>query len=90
MMATVAPASKGAYGKGQVWRWGPSGDGPEEKSSDTAFNLPADTFWMLGHDGQSVAIVPSKQLVVVRLGLTPFKLHYKPQKMLAAALKALN
>ena len=90
MMTIVAPASKGAYGKGQVWRWGPSGDGPEDKSPDTAFNLPADTFWMLGHDGQSIAIVPSKQLVVVRLGLTPFKLHYKPQKMLAAVLKALE
>lgn len=90
MMAKVAPASKGAYGQGQVWRWGPRGDSPKDKSPDTAFNLPADTFWMLGYDGQSVAIVPSKQLVVVRLGLTPDHLHYKPQAMLAAVVRALE
>lgn len=90
MMSSLAPASKGAYGQGQVWRWGPSGDSPEDKSPDTAFKLPPDTFWMLGHDGQSVAIVPSKQLVIVRLGLTPFKLHYKPQAMLAEVIKALD
>ncbi len=90
MMSSVAPASKGAYGKGQVWRWGPSGDSPEDKSPDTVFKLPPDTFWMLGHDGQSVAIVPSKQLVIVRLGLTPFRLHYKPQAMLAAVIKVLE
>jgi hypothetical protein len=31
-----------------------------------------------------VAIIPSKRLVVVRLGLTPSKLNYKPQAMVAA------
>lgn len=90
MMTKVAPASRGAYGQGQVWRWGPSGDSPEDKSPDTAFSLPPDTFWMLGHDGQSVAIVPSKQLVIVRLGLTPSHLHYKPQALLAAVIKAIE
>ena len=42
---------------------------------------------MQGHDGQTVAIVPSKRLVVVRLGLTPRKLGYKPQAMVAALAK---
>jgi CubicO group peptidase (beta-lactamase class C family) len=32
--------------------------------------LPEDTYYMLGHDGQIVAIVPSRDLVIVRLGLT--------------------
>jgi CubicO group peptidase (beta-lactamase class C family) len=89
-MAKVAPASKGDYGQGQVWRWGPGGGSPEGKSGDTAFGLPADTFWMLGHDAQSVAIVPSKQIVVVRLGLTPSHLNYKPQALLAAVIKAVD
>lgn len=32
--------------------------------------LPDDTYYMLGHDGQIVAIVPSRDLVIVRLGLS--------------------
>jgi CubicO group peptidase (beta-lactamase class C family) len=44
---------------------------------------------MEGHDGQSITIIPSQQLVVVRLGLTPSSLHYQPQALVAAILKAL-
>jgi hypothetical protein len=32
---------------------------------------PRDLFYASGHDGQVVAIVPSRDLVIVRLGLTP-------------------
>ncbi|BAQ16120.1 serine hydrolase domain-containing protein [Methyloceanibacter caenitepidi] len=32
--------------------------------------MPADSFYMLGHNGQVVAMIPSKDLVVVRLGQT--------------------
>lgn len=32
--------------------------------------MPADAYYMLGHDEQVVAIVPSRDLVIVRLGLT--------------------
>lgn len=34
-------------------------------------SLPADTYWMSGHDGQRVFVVPSADLVVVRLGFSP-------------------
>ena len=33
--------------------------------------MPPDTYYQLGHQRQEVAMIPSKDLVVVRLGLTP-------------------
>ncbi|MGH3704030.1 MAG: serine hydrolase domain-containing protein [Agromyces sp.] len=33
--------------------------------------LPDDTYYMSGHDGQKVVMVPSEGLVVVRMGFTP-------------------
>ena len=34
-------------------------------------DLPEDTFYASGHDGQKVIVVPSEDLVVARLGFTP-------------------
>ncbi|RWQ29164.1 serine hydrolase [Mesorhizobium sp.] len=86
-MREAAPASK-VYGRGQVWIEGPGDEG--SPGAGIAAGLPRDSYWMEGHDGQTVAIVPSEQLVVVRLGLTPAKLGYRPQIMLAALVKALH
>jgi hypothetical protein len=33
--------------------------------------MPADGYYLLGYQGQAVAILPSRDLVIVRLGLTP-------------------
>jgi len=33
--------------------------------------MPEDAYYMVGYNGQAVAMVPSRDLVVVRLGLTP-------------------
>jgi len=85
-MQAVAPASGGRYGQGQVWRQGPTSG----ENADGAYGQPADTYWMQGHDGQSIAIVPSRELVVVRLGLTPRALQYRPQALLAAVVKQLD
>lgn len=49
---------------------------------------PAGTFFMRGHDGQTIAINPALDLVVVRLGLTPSRSGYDSGPMLAAIAKA--
>ncbi len=80
MMREPTAASGGVYGKGEVWLEGPG----DSKGGGIAAGVPQGTYWLQGHDGQTVAIVPSRQLVVVRLGLTPAWLHYRPQKLVAA------
>lgn len=34
-------------------------------------DMPADTYWAQGHDGQRLYVVPSERLVIVRLGFSP-------------------
>jgi CubicO group peptidase (beta-lactamase class C family) len=80
MMASPVASSGGQYGHGLVWLWG----------SDAAFAIPDDTFWMSGHDGQSIAIIPSREMVIVRLGLTPERDHYTPQPLVKAMLDAVR
>ncbi|MDP9010218.1 MAG: beta-lactamase family protein [Pseudomonadota bacterium] len=87
MMATPVAASDGQYGQGQTWLWGSDAATPHV-NPDAAFGIPADTFWMSGHDGQNVAIIKSRQLVIVRLGLTPYATGYSPQPLVKAVLEA--
>ncbi|AXV17329.1 6-aminohexanoate hydrolase [Neorhizobium sp. SOG26] len=69
-------SSNGRYSKMQTWLPG-GGDG-----------IPPDTFVLDGHDGQSVVVIPSLDVVVVRLGLTPRTLGYKLAGLIEAAAKA--
>ena len=85
-MARPLEASQGQYGHGFVWLWGSDPVTPGQ-NPDTAFGIPPDTFYLSGHDGQTVAVIRSRQLVIVRLGLTPGDLGYTPQKLLQAVLK---
>ena len=87
MMATPVPASHGQYGMGQTWLWGSDAVAPGV-NPDAAFGIPPDTFWMSGHDGQSICIIKSRQLVIVRLGLTPYAAGYSPQPLVKAVLAA--
>jgi CubicO group peptidase (beta-lactamase class C family) len=87
MMATPVAASRGQYGRGQTWLWGSDAATPGV-NPDAAFGIPADTFWMSGHDGQNVAVIKSRQLVIVRLGLTPVSAGYSPQPLVKAILEA--
>jgi CubicO group peptidase (beta-lactamase class C family) len=81
MMRTPTAASGGAYSHGQAWLQPPGSAGS---------GIPADALWLEGHDGQSMAIVPSANLVVLRLGLTPSWLRYRPQVLLKDILATLS
>jgi CubicO group peptidase (beta-lactamase class C family) len=89
MMAAPVAASGGEYGHGLVWLWASSAVTPG-KNPDAAYGIPADTFWMEGHDGQVTSIIPSRSLVVVRMGLTPARDHYLPQPLVKSILEATN
>lgn len=89
-MREPAPASGGEYGRGHLWLRGPGAGTPDGEDPDAGFDLPDDAFWLLGHDGQSVAVIPSRDLVVVRMGLTPSGLGYKPQRLVAELAKQFN
>lgn len=52
--------SEGRYSMMQTWLAGRDAAG-----------LPRDTFFLQGHDGQTIAVMPSRNIAVVRLGLTP-------------------
>ena len=81
-VTTATELSGGVYTGGLAWKMA-SG----ERRGDT-FAIPADTYWATGHDGQSLAIVPSERLVVLRLGLTPSWLKYRPEKLLERVVVA--
>jgi CubicO group peptidase (beta-lactamase class C family) len=64
---TPAPAApKGEYGA-QIWlNRGTGTDGADRPHPE----LPRDMFYLSGFEGQNVVVVPSADLIVVRLGLT--------------------
>lgn len=75
-MQTPNKTSNGRYSKMQTWLPGKDGG--------------AGTFILDGHDGQNVIIVPSVDLVVVRLGLTPSWSGYSPTPLVDAIAKTIT
>lgn len=63
-MASPDPATNGGwYGNGFMWRGLPDWN--------VGVEIPEDDYWMNGFDGQMVIVIPSEDLVIVRMGLTP-------------------
>jgi CubicO group peptidase (beta-lactamase class C family) len=83
MMTTPTEPSNGRYGKGEIWIDDVDDDGQPN-------GLPKGSVRFSGHDGQSVTVVPSERLVIVRLGLTPSKLGWEPQPLTKAVIEALK
>jgi CubicO group peptidase (beta-lactamase class C family) len=89
LMTTPAAASSGQYGQGLVWLRGSDAAKPGV-NPDAAFGIPPDIFWLEGHDNQFIAVIPSHELVIVRLGLTPARTRYQPQPLIKAVLEAVT
>ncbi|MBK6604773.1 MAG: serine hydrolase [Leptospiraceae bacterium] len=80
---SLAQGEGRGYGA-QTWRYG---DPQEGKCK--SYGLPADTLAMGGHWGQVVAMVPSRDAVIVRLGWTFRGGQFDSCALIAAVLKTL-
>ncbi len=84
--STPASASGAGQGYGAMsWLYG----NPQAGLCKSHAGVPADTVVMGGHWGQIVAVVPSKDAVVVRLGWTFRQSRFDACKLLADVLSAL-
>lgn len=52
--------------------------------------LPKDTYFAKGHDGQWLVVVPSEKLVVARLGFTPTEVDERVASMTSVLIDALH
>lgn len=83
-MRRPTQVSNGVYTEVQAWHVGPGGE------ANRVFDLPDNMFWLQGHDGQTIAILPDENIAIVRLGLTSSELNYRPQLLAKAVLDALK
>jgi CubicO group peptidase (beta-lactamase class C family) len=87
LKAASTPSTPQGEGLGygaQTWRLGQPLAGACKQAG-----LPEDTLAMTGHWGQLVAVVPSREAVIVRLGWTYQRDQFDRCAFIAAALKAL-
>jgi hypothetical protein len=82
--APAAAAQGRGYG-GHLWLEIPA----EFRGPDPGPELPGDAFHLIGHQGQFVSVIPSRGLVVVRLGLSGLPRAWDHQAFLAELLAAL-
>jgi CubicO group peptidase (beta-lactamase class C family) len=63
---------------------------PDEFRCGDDLSVPADAFHAVGHEGQFVTVVPSRKLVLVRLGATRYPCGWNHQDFLARVLAAMS
>jgi len=78
-----SPKSGGDFGA-HVWLAPPGWNDRE-----AARAIPEDDFYFLGHDGQMVAVIPSRETVIVRLGLTRIQGPFDHAVLVRSILDAL-
>jgi len=83
-LRTPAPAAPGGQYGAHVWL-----EVGEFFRGASRPALPRDAFHAVGHEGQFVSVIPSRELVVVRLGLTSDAGAWDHERFLAAVLSAL-
>jgi CubicO group peptidase (beta-lactamase class C family) len=80
-MASPSPVSDEGhgpvYGRGQVWL-----------AKGQQFGLPDDTFMLQGHLRQVIVAIPSRKLVILRMGMTREDIGYSYAKLLRAVSAA--
>lgn len=84
-MRTPTPQSELADFGAHVWLKVPRGVGG---AGAAAAALPADAFHLSGHEAQVVSVVPSRELVVVRLGLSRLPRTWDHAEFLTRVLQA--
>ena len=78
-------AKRGEYG----FQWWLNVGSKDDPSNRLYPGLPADMFFADGYEGQNIFIVPSKKLVVVRLGLTRNS-HWGEDEFLLSVIKGIS
>jgi CubicO group peptidase (beta-lactamase class C family) len=81
----TAAASRGEYGA-QWWLNAGSPSNPQDKLFP---DLPNDAFYAGGFEGQWILVIPSQELVIVRLGYTP-KGEFSMNDFAASVIDILN
>ncbi|MBW2092021.1 MAG: serine hydrolase [Deltaproteobacteria bacterium] len=81
------PTPKAPLGRYGAQFWLNAGD-PTDDTKRPMPQVPKDAFFCMGFEGQSVSIIPSRKLVVVRLGLSQAKGSWNLESFLADLLKA--
>ena len=67
------------YGQGQLWL-----------AAGLGFDLPADTFMLNGHIRQTMTIIPSRKLVILRMGMTREDIGFSNANLLQAVVAAIG
>lgn len=84
LFSRATAASSGLYTAGLAWKVGPN------RKPNAEYGLPEDAFWLIGHYGQTITVIPSRKLVVLRMGLTGPAAGYEPEKLVSAVLRAIG
>jgi hypothetical protein len=81
-----APAAPDGKFGAHFWLRIPS----EFRCGDNLPDLPADAFHAIGYGGQFVTVVPSRKLVLVRLGAARYPCAWNHQKFVALVIDAID